>query len=184
MRRFLRAVMAAALLGSAAVIVAPGAAQAAVPPFDACRYSGSNPTIKVNSHATTAYHDALGAGMNRWNATSAPGVFQFADRGANIEAWTIYSAEDWWAETGAPCNSQRYWTSTVQMNFNDRMMAGFSVREKWVVATHELGHAYGLGHVEMSCAGRPSVMEQGTDKFGCPGTPPWADDVVGVDNIY
>jgi hypothetical protein len=53
------------------------------------------------------------------------------------------------------------------------------------VAIHELGHVYGLDHVEwMDCQGRPSIMQQGFQKFGCPGTPPWADDVIGVNNIY
>jgi hypothetical protein len=72
----------------------------------------------------------------------------------------------------------------VQLDFNDRLMAGLTDRERWIVAVHELGHSYGIDHVAMSCAGRPSVMEQGRAKFGCPGTPPWADDVIGVNNIY
>ncbi|MFG1992696.1 hypothetical protein ACGFJ7_22225 [Actinoplanes sp. NPDC048988] len=74
--------------------------------------------------------------------------------------------------------------TTIEIDFNDRTMAGLTTRQKWIVAAHEWGHAYGLGHVSMSCAGRPSVMEQGGSKFGCPGTPPWADDVAAVDDIY
>lgn len=176
--------MAATLLSSAAVTVSPGVAQAVVPPFGLCRYAGTNPTIDIKSRLTTTYQNALGAGMNRWNDSSAAGSFRFVSSGANIDAWVLDSTEDWWAETSGTCTSQSYWSATVQMQFNDRKMAGFTVRQKWVVATHELGHAYGLGHVNMNCAGRPSVMEQGEDKFGCPGTPPWADDVIGVNNIY
>jgi hypothetical protein len=80
------AVMAATLLSSAAVTVLPGTAQAAVPPFGLCRYSGTNPTIDIRSFLTPAYQSALGAGMSRWNDSSAAGVFRWVSSGANIDA--------------------------------------------------------------------------------------------------
>ncbi|MER5971327.1 hypothetical protein ABT112_16575 [Streptomyces sp. NPDC002055] len=67
------------------------------------------------------------------------------------------------------------------MKFNSREMRSLAKREKYLVAEHEIGHAYGLGHEALTCRNPgPSVMKQGTVKFGCHSDGPWYDDVQGV----
>jgi hypothetical protein len=182
LKRWLSA-LAALSLASGALVALPGTANAAVPPFSLCRYTGQNPVIKIVSAATPVYRTAVVTAANQWNRTAAPGVFQMATSGANLHVSGLSSAEDYWAETGARCRANRFWAETVRLRYNTRTMNPLTPRQKWIVMAHELGHAYGLGHTSMAC-GRPSVMEQGREKFGCPGSPPWRDDVDGVVRIY
>lgn len=66
------------------------------------------------------------------------------------------------------------------MYYDTAAMGGLTSTEKAIVATHEFGHAYGLGHSDLGCSGLgPAVMKTGTSKFSCSGTPPWPNDVGG-----
>jgi hypothetical protein len=179
-------ILAVAILTGSVTAVAASPAAATVPPPIGCRYAGTNPTIDVrnNINSTSPYTAALSRGITRWNDSPAPGQFRFVTSGANVEAWQTYSSRTEWAWTtvtgGCP---NGYYSQTQDLTFNTRTMDSFSDRQKWVVAVHELGHVYGLDHTASSC-NRPSVMKQGEDKFSCPGTPPWNDDLTGVNNIY
>lgn len=185
MRRALAALLASGLTLVSTIGLAESA-NAAVPPFSGCRYSGSDPTLKIaySGSLVEPHRYALVDAANRWNRTPAPGAFSVSQTGANIRGWTEYSSETYWAVTVGSCGSDIYWDTTVDIWFNSRTFDALSTYQKSVVAVHELGHAYGLAHVQMNCGGRPSVMEQGEEKFGCPLTPPWNDDVIGVQNIY
>jgi hypothetical protein len=65
--------------------------------------------------------------------------------------------------------------------------SGLSSYQLNLVVMHEFGHAQGLAHSSSTCSSsntNKKVMSQGTDKFSCTGTAPWADDENGVNAKY
>lgn len=179
--RSLAAAIAGALTSVVLVAVTAGPVQAFT--THGCEYDNNSITpisyrfYSVNSAFETAFTSAQAA----WDGTSAPGYFSEQswswDPEINVTDGT-YSGT-WWAQASWGCSSGLYSGNEVNIKFDTSDMSGLSATEKKIVAMHELGHAYGLGHVTSGC----HVMRQGTYKFTC-GTMPSSDDVSGVHSIY
>ena len=64
------------------------------------------------------------------------------------------------------------WKSNeVKIDFNTTKMNTRSLNQRKTIAMHEIGHAYGLSHVNTYCR----LMKQGAEKFTCASMPRPAD---------
>ena len=139
--------------------------------------------FSVGEDYVTAFKDAEA----EWDATSAPGYFREKSLSVDPEInvydnwrWGTWDARTSW-ET--PCASDdTYHGNEVTIEFNTRMMDNIPAREKEIIAIHELGHAYGLDHIDTTECDA-SVMTQSEAIFECDDLPT-SNDVDAVTDIY
>ena len=82
--------------------------------------------------------------------------------------------------SGSCPNDTGLWNGNeVKIDFNNTQMERFNDYQRKVIAMHEMGHAYGLSHVNVYCR----LMKQGDEKFTC-GTMPDSTAVTLVENLY
>ena len=181
-----------------AVAIAVGlavAAQAALPsPISAepptgwgCQFDADSidPISYRFYSVTPPYKRAFEDAKDAWNDTSAPGYFGHQAWSFDPEVSVIdgFLRQNWWALAAVvdfDCDrDETYSGNEVTIAFNSRIMDGLKANERAIVAMHELGHAYGLGHSLAGCY----VMRQGHYKFTCD-TMPTSGDVSAVDSLY
>jgi hypothetical protein len=179
----------ALLVGLASALLSLMVLTVIAPPAGAYTFTGceyDNNSISPISYrffsVGSAYEVALSGGAVGWNGTSVPGYFEQQssswDPEINVTDGT-YSGT-FWAQTSWSCQSNGLYSGNeVDIRFDTEDMAGLTRDEKRLVAMHELGHAYGLGHMADGC----HVMRQGRYKFTC-GTMPSSDDINGVHAVY
>jgi len=179
--RSLPAAVAGTLIALVMVALTAGPVQAYT--THGCEYDNNsiNPISYRFFSVNSAYETAFTSAQAAWDGTSAPGYFSEQswswDPEINVTDGT-YSGT-WWAYASWSCSSGFYSGNEVNIKFDTSDMSGLSATEKKIVAEHELGHAYGLGHVTSGC----HVMRTGSYKFTC-GTMPSSNDVAGVQYIY
>lgn len=140
-----------------------------------------SPISYYYNSVSSSYQTAFYGAQSAWDATAAPGYFVYTSNpsSAQIDVFDSSYSASWWAlnsMTGCT-GSLRYVGNWTQIQFNTRTMSSLTAYRKKLVAEHEIGHSYGLGHVYSGCY----VMRQGTEKFTC-GSMPTYDDVLGVQN--
>lgn len=178
---------AVALAAMVAVLVGTAPDRADAYATTGCKFSsGETPSITYNFfELTSTYQSVFTTSQSNWDAHTNPTTFltKTTSTDPNIDVFDYPYVWSEWAKASWGCTFGTFHADEVAIELNQRTMADFTTAKRVKVTTHEIGHAYGLAHVSMSC-GYPAVMEQGTDKFGCSGTAPWEDDVIGWDALY
>jgi hypothetical protein len=135
-----------------------------------------------------AYTTAFDQGQYAWDTKSVPGSFGATTGTPYIHVGDASYSEGWWAWTEWTCNSSGYYVPAVYVDFNTRTMASLTAAPKKLIAIHELGHVYGLAHVSNGCndqrVGPAIMLSDSTVASPCGGSPPYADDVNGVNARY
>jgi len=176
------------LLGLAAIFAIAPAASGYV--LQGCKFASSvTPSVVYEENSlTTDVASAVSAAQGQWDVHTGSTTYFVAGSGdANIEINDgDYGNTAWVAQWSYGCSGGYYTSDEGNMNFNLYHTWSYDSYELQVVATHEFGHAYGLGHNSDGCGSWwQNVMQAGPDKFTCSGgAPPWTDDVNGWDYLY
>lgn len=161
--------------------------------LNGCKYAGTNPAIGYRYYSLSSpWQTAFGSGQTAWNSTSAAGYFISTplDPTPNIKVQDYWTSSTWWGLAQGGCDSgggQIWYNELVTITFNNRTADGLPTTDKFLIATHEQGHAYGLAHSSLGCgSNRPVMRSDATWVYDNCGDPyaPYPNDVAGVNAAY
>jgi hypothetical protein len=160
--------------------------------LNGCKYPGTDPVIEYKFFSVTGtWQLSHMNGAGAWNTwTTLPGVF-VSTSGSDPEI-RVYDGDYAWgyvAVTSGGCASgggQPWYNDRVDISYNTRTTDGYSSIERRLVATHELGHAYGLGHSTLGCSNPVVMRSEPTWTYNQCGTSsaPHPNDRFGVTDVY
>lgn len=186
-RAALSGIAVVAMTAATLVTAAPSQAFA----FRGCKWGGtfgSSSALKYHfSSVTSGWVTAFNQGQYAWDTKAVPGYFveTTSSTTMNLLVRDYSMAADVWGYTSMPCSGGTY-SDNLTVDFNST--AALAAGSMKLVAIHELGHAYGLGHVSNGCTDQhigPAVMKSDATVLDpCGGNPPYADDVNGVNALY
>lgn len=159
--------------------------------FSGCKWGGTfgdNSALKYRfSSVTTGWVTAFNQGQYAWDVKPVPGYFTetTSTTSMNILVRDYSMSADTWGLTTTPCSGGTY-SNNVTVDFNST--ASLAAGSMKLVVMHELGHSYGLAHVSNGCSDQrigPAIMQPDATVLNqCGGSPPYADDVNGVNARY
>lgn len=148
-----------------------------------CRYSpGSIDPIAYRFFAVSdsSLINASKFGADAWNLTPSPGFFReesiSLDPEINITD-DLYPSSPFYAVIQFQCTNGYYNGNEVNFIWNNSFSVFLNSNKKRAVASHELGHAYGLDHVTTLCRIMRADVGDMTD---CLISIPQTDDINGA----
>lgn len=134
----------------------------------------------------SVYVTASNHGFAAWNSTATDGYFEQQSLSLDPEVNVTDDAYNnnsyaWWSYS---CSSGTYSGNEGNFVWNTTKAAGRSSDQKKRIATHELGHAYGLGHIGTGAASGCRIMRDDVGYMtDCTITYPAADDIAGANFV-
>lgn len=119
-------------------------------------------------------------GVGAWNSTSAPGNFQETTTSLDPEVNVTddsYPTDGFYAKVFFTCINGHFSGNEVNLIWNNPKVGTRTLSQKYRIATHELGHAYGLDHLNSGCHIMRYDVGFMTD---CLRSTPSSDDVAGA----
>ena len=187
--RFVALALAMPLVVS--VVLAIGMPSAEAWKLNGCKFPGTDPTIQYKYYSVTStWQTSHGAGAGQWNYYSVPGHFSLTT-GSDPEVKVYDGSYSWgaWAIAAGGCASgggQNWYNDLVEITYNTRTTTTLGATDRRLVATHELGHAYGLAHESYGCTNPVVMRSDATWAWDNCGTSsaPYTNDRDGVNYVY
>ena len=191
MVRTRRAVLAAITALAAVTAMLVSAEPSSAYTFIGCKWGGSfGASSSITYHfssLSSTWVTAFNQGQYAWDTKPVPGTFVPTSSTTTMNLLVRdYSMDlDAYGTTFYSCSGGTF-SNNQTMDFNSTaQLTGLSMS---LVAMHELGHSYGLGHALNGCSDQhigPAIMQpEATVNHKCGGSPPYADDVNGVNARY
>jgi hypothetical protein len=122
-----------------------------------------------------------------WSSKSRPSNLRYSlsEAQSSIQIYRGFYSWSAFAQTVWTCTSSGGRFTSRKIYYNRNSMDAFTDKQDQFVIAHEFGHAQGLAHNTKACATSVMHSDAWYANTGCTTvTPPWSDDVAGLDALY